>query len=405
MASARVVFTCRPPSRATDQRTMRLIKKPEWSLDEGCWTARVRSSSPSQIRRRKSGFAVVAALVAVVVLTILAGAFAYSMKVETRLSANANNDEQMLWLGRSGVELARYVLTLDEQQPCDCLSQIWAGGPGTGPETNSALMGLSLDNYPVGLPDPIGTVTVKIIDLERKININTAQAPLLQQVFNTMGVDANDITVLSDSIQDWIDTDDATRPAGAESDYYQGLNPPYYAKNGPMDDLSELLLVKGVTPAMYFGSHSSDQSDTAFARHKLGFNNAASGREPDYAFALTNVFTPFSSGKININTADLDVLELIPGMDTTSAQNILKFRAGPDGVDGTDDDTPFINVGQLASAGVNPQAAGQIGNYCTTRSTTFEVHVAARIGDQERDFVAVIFRNGPNTQIVRFYWE
>jgi type II secretory pathway component PulK len=357
--------------------------------------------------RKEQAFAVVAALVAVVVLTFLAGAFAYSMKVETRLAANANNDEQMLWLGRSGAELARYVLTLDAQQPFDALNQIWAGGPGTGPETNSALMGLSLDNYPVGFPDPVGTVSIKIIDLERKININTASAPLLQQVFTTMGVDANDISVLSDSIQDWIDPDDATRPAGAESDYYQGLNPPYFAKNGPMDDLSELLLVKGVTPAMYFGTGSDDNQNpnSPFEHHKLGFNNASSSQEPDYPFGFTNIFTPFSSGKININTADLDVLELIPGMDTTSAQNILKFRAGPDGVDGTDDDTPFGNVSQLASAGVNPQAAAQIGNYCTTRSTTFEVHITARIGDQERDFTAVIFRNGPNTQIVRFYWE
>jgi len=370
-----------------------------------CSQARRRLFAASVSRSPQRAFAVVAALVAVVVLTILAGAFAYSMKVETRLVANSNNDEQMMWLGRSGVELARYVLTLDGQQPCDCLSQIWAGGPGTGPETNSPLMGLSLEDYPIGLPDPIGTVSLKIIDLERKININTAPPQLLQQVFNTMGVDANDISVLSDSIQDWIDPDDATRPAGAESDYYQGLNPPYYAKNGPMDDLSELLLVKGVTPAMYFGTSSANQPDAPIEHHKLGFNNTASGQEPDYPFGFTNIFTPFSSGKININTADENVLELIPGMDTTSAQNILKFRAGPDGVDGTDDDTPFVNVGQLASAGVNPQAAAQIGTYCTTRSSTFEVHVAARIGDQERDFVAIIFRNGPNTQIVRFYWE
>ena len=356
-------------------------------------------------RKKNRAFAVVAALVAVIVLTFLAGAFAYSMKVETRLAANTNNDEQMLWLGRSGVELACYVLSIEARQPYDSLNEIWAGGPGAGPETNSPLMGLSLDNYPVGFPDPIGTVSVKIIDLERKININTASAPMLQQVFTTMGVNANDISVLSDSIQDWISPEGGARPAGAESDFYQSKDPPYYAKNGPMDDLSELLLVKGVTPAMYFGLSSTSNQDTPFQRHKLGFNSSASGQEPDYPFGFTNIFTPYSSGKININTASLDVLELIPGMDTTSAQNILKFRAGPDGVDGTDDDTPFQSVGQLASAGVTPQATGQIGNYCTTRSTTFEIHVTARIGDQERDFVAVVFRNGPNTQIVRFYWE
>jgi general secretion pathway protein K len=356
-------------------------------------------------QQKTRAFAVVAALVAVVVLTFLAGAFAYAMKVETRLAANANNDEQMLWLGRAGVELSCYVLSLEARQPYDSLDEIWAGGPGTGPETNSALMGLSLDNYPVGSPDPIGTVSIKIIDLERKVNINTASAPLLQQVFTTMGVNADDISVLSDSIQDWIDPDDATRPAGAESDYYQGLNPPYFAKNGPMDDLSELLLIKGVTPTMYDGADSTNDQSAPVQHHQLGFNNAASGQEPDYPFRFTNVFTPFSSGKININTADLNVLELIPGMDTASAQNIIKYRAGPDGAEGTDDDTPFQSVGQLTAAGVNPQAASQIESYCTTRSTTFEVHITARIGDQTRDFVAVIFRNGPNTQIVRFYWE
>ncbi len=366
---------------------------------------RLPPGGSTALRPKKHAFAVVAALVAVVVMTVLAGAFAYAMKVETRLAANANNDEQMLWLGRSGVELARYVLTLEGQQPCDCLSQIWAGGPGTGPETNRALMGLSLDDYPVGLPNPIGTISVKIIDLERKININTAPPPLLQQVFTTIGGNANDISFLSESIQDWIDPDDATRPAGAESDYYQGMNPPYYAKNGPMDDLSELLLVRGVTPAMYFGSQGSQSSATPFAHHKMGFNNSASSQEPDYPFGFTNIFTPFSSGKINVNTADLQVLQLIPGMDTTSAQNILKFRAGPDGVDGTGDDTPIVTLGQLTAAGVTPQAAAQVGSYCTTRSTTFEVHVTARIGDQQREFVAGVFRNGPLTQIVRFYWE
>ena len=113
---------------------------------------------------------------------------------------------------------------------------------------------MSLDNYPVG----DGTVSLKIIDLERKANINTANAAAIQQALTLMGVDASDISVVSDSIQDWIDPDDLPRVAGAESDYYQGLTPPYYAKNAPIDDLSELLLVRGVTPEMYWGSSATN---------------------------------------------------------------------------------------------------------------------------------------------------
>jgi general secretion pathway protein K len=348
--------------------------------------------------KKNSAFAVIIALVAITVLSILAGAFAYSMKVETRLAANANNDEQLLWLGRAGVELARYVVTLDANQPYDSLNQIWAGGPGAGSETNSALMGLSLQDYPVG----DGKVSIKIIDLERKININLADTPLLQQTLTQMGVDANSLSVVSDSIQDWIDRDDAPRPAGAESDYYQGLTPAYYAKNAPMDNISELLLVKGVTPEMYYGANATNMQTTF--HNKLGFGNAP-GQEPQYAFGLADVFTPFSSGKINVNTADANVLQLVPGMDTTSAQNILKFRAGPDGVDGTEDDTPFQNVGQIATAGVDQQAVAQASRYFTTRSSTFEVHVTAQIGQSSREFVATLWRNGNNVQIFGFYWK
>src|SRR5262249_57796060 len=55
-------------------------------------------------------------------------------------------------------------------------------------------------------------------------------------------------------ILDWIDADSTPRSTGAEDDYYMGLNPPYHCKNGPLDSLEELLLVKGVTPQLLFGN-------------------------------------------------------------------------------------------------------------------------------------------------------
>lgn len=350
--------------------------------------------------QKKRGIAVIVALIAVTVLTIIAGAFAYSMKVETHLAANANNDEQMLWMGRAGVELARYVIALENGQPYDALNQIWAGGPGAGTETNSALMGLSLTDYPVGE----GTISVKIIDLERRVNVNAAAPQLLQQVLTVQGADASKISEVSDAILDWIDPDQATRPAGAEGDYYQGQNPAYEAKDAPIDDASELLLIKGITLAMFNGGTETNDQGAAFQHHQLGFGHRP-GEEPNYLFGLKDVLTPFGSGKININTADTTVLQLIPGVDNSAAEAIVKWRSGPDGAEGTEDDTPFLNPGQLAAAGVNPQAIGQIGNFITTKSTTFEIHVTARIADQSREFVAVIWRNGPNPQTVEFYWK
>ena len=349
-------------------------------------------------KSNRSGFAVIVALVAVTVLMILAAAFAYSMKVETKLAQNADSDEQLLWLGRAGVERARWILSLEGKQSFTCKNQIWAGGPGMGAETNGPLAGISLNDYPVGE----GVVSLKFFELESKININTADGPLLRQVLTAMGADAGELSSVADSILDWIDPDNATRPAGAESDYYQGLNPPYYAKNAPMDDISELLLVKGVTQAMFRGGTDANAMSGTFQKHKLGFGNAP-GQAPDYAFGLQDVFTPFSSGLVNINTADANVLSTLPGMDTISVQNIFKYRAGPDGSEGDDDDMPFQNIGQLSAAGVNPQIIPLISRYLTTFGNTYEVRITARMGDAKREFVAVLFRNGPNVDVYRFY--
>jgi general secretion pathway protein K len=358
-----------------------------------------------RLHKQNAGVALIVVMIAITVLSMMAAMFAFSMKVETKLAANANSEQQLLWLGRSGVELARYVVSEQlrvPNQPYDSLNQVWAGGPGGDSSTNSSLSGLSLDNYAIG----DGTVSVKIIDLERKVNVNSANGQIIQQALTLMGVDASDISVISDSIQDWVGPGDAPRVAGAKSDFYQSLTPPYYCKDAPMDDLTELLLVRGILdhPEIYWGGSASNHQGAVF-QHKLGFGNSP-GEEPDYPFGLSEIFTPFSTGKININTADATVLQMIPGVDADTAEAIIKQRAGPDGADGTDDDIPYRSPSQIGAAGVNPQLAAQIGNYCTVRSSTFEVHVTAQVGLVSREYVAILYRpgNSPDVQVVRFYW-
>ena len=343
--------------------------------------------------RKKRGFAVIIALVAVTVLTLLAGAFAYAMKIETRLAANTNDDEQFYWIGRGGVERACWWLAVEGNQPFSSKLQYWNHGPGDGPETNSCLAGESLDNFPIAG----GTVSLAFTELEGKININTADAPLLQQPLTTMDADANDISTVPDAILDWIDPDDATRPAGAESDYYLGLTPSYNAKNAPIDNIDELTLIKGITHDMFVGG-SSAESKTPFPEHKLGFGHAP-GQAPDYAFGLRDVFTPFSSGSINILTADEKVLSLIPGMDTAAVQAIETAR---------DSEPPIRNLPQLlAVAGVNgsanPAVAANITRYMGVQGSTYEVHATATIGQLSHEYTAIVFRSGPNVTVYSFY--
>ena len=116
-------------------------------------------------------------MVVVLAFGILAASFAFSMKVEARLAANATRDPDMEWLGRSGIELARFVLAEKMRIPMegryDSLAQMWAGGP-LG--TNEVLMAISLTDVRLG----DGSISLQIRDLERKININLADEVLVE---------------------------------------------------------------------------------------------------------------------------------------------------------------------------------------------------------------------------------
>ena len=381
---------------------------------------------------RRDGIALVIVLIVIMVLGILAGRFATSMKVETTLARNAALDADLEWLGRSGVELARYVIAEESAGPMgmvDSLMKKWAGGPG---DTNSPVAGIPLDRYELGA----GWIAVKIIDNDRKFNINVAaldesmqrqrgQAGVLGQAMFLIGVEQEARSAIIESIVDWCDTDKLiTGSSGAETAYYETLQPAYRAKNGPFDDLSELLLVKGVTPAVYWGSGAAGHMQVLNRPQML---RGSQFQEPSYAIGLVDLFTPLSGRTININTVSATVLQLIPEIDENMVNLIIsspEWRAGPDGADGTEDDMPFRSpqeiMGRLPMLGGPPGSGGPAGpggpgapggmgvtRYFGVRSIVFEVQVDAHIGNYHRKYVAVLRRtNNPrDLQVLSFCWK
>lgn len=349
--------------------------------------------------QRPSGIALIIVMIAVLSLSILAGMYAYSMKVEARLAMNSNNQAELEWMGRSGVEAAKYVLALEAQAGgVDSLESVWAGGPGSAAISNSPLAAIHL---PWTIPLGNGSVTIEpMIDLERKANINMADDTLLEQALILMGVDAGQYPTIINSIHDWIDPDDATRVDGAESDYYQSCDPPCEPKNGPIDNLSELLLVKGINefPELYDLKLAGQMPSRVQKnpRTRLGFNADV----PIYQVGLVDLFTPLSSGRININTASAAVLQLVPGVDERAAQEIIRLRMGPDGIT----PIPLNSPGEAVNAGLPQGVMQQIQRYCDVRSRTFEVHISAEVrGFPPRKFTAIVVRTSPrDTQVLSF---
>lgn len=115
----------------------------------------------------------------------------------------------------------------------------------------------------------------------------------LRMLFKALALDANAVQ----AILDWVDSDTETRfPNGAEDDYYTEQTPAYRAANRPFTTPRELLLVKGITLAIY---------------QKL---------------APFVVCLPQTS-RINVNTADKEVLmSLAPGIDSAAAETIMRAR-------------------------------------------------------------------------------
>jgi hypothetical protein len=265
---------------------------------------------------------------------------------------------------------------------------------------------------------------VTITDMERKWDINLVANPrnpqkeILQKALAEVGVtDAEQSSTIIDSILDWINPSESAGFSGAKSDYYLHLNPPYYCKNGQIDDISELLLIKGITPEIFWGSNSTNHPVSAYQQHGGGaFDQATmnrsgpgfhSGDLPQYPVGLVELFGAMG-GPLNINTASLKTLQLIPGIDETTAARILEGRTGPDGVDGTDDDVPLQNTSELATFLGTGSGTAALGNYVGVRSLVFDVTVDAWINDYHRTFHGIVSRSGGGGQTLictKFYWE
>ncbi len=343
--------------------------------------------------RSRQGVALIIVLLTLFTLGVMAALFAYSMKVEVRLASNTGNATELEWIGRSGVEFAKWVLVQQDRVSSErgfhALNQFWAGGPGPIESADNPFAGLSLTGIQLGE----GRFSVRIEDGERLLNINSAarNPALLDLALTRAGADSTDATIISTALLDWLDKDDYPQAAnGAENEYYLSLDPPYRAKNGPIDDIRELLLVRGVTPALFWGPA---HSDTTLGRESRvdQFGQAGSGTDR-LPVGLAAIFGALSNGRVNINTASAEVISILLGGDEVLGREVLKIRAGPDGVDGTEDDQPARGGGEI------PRLLGPAGpafqQLFTTQSTTFFVRVEAEIGHARRRFLALIRRTG-----------
>lgn len=119
----------------------------------------------------------------------------------------------------------------------------------------------------------------------------------------------------ADCILDFIDEDDEARDFGVESEYYESLPSPYSAKNGPLDSVEELLLVKGVTPLLMFGADTNRNGVIDASEQQM--NTAMQSQDGSMSLGWSAYLTVYSlennkkddgTPRINVNSDDLETL-------------------------------------------------------------------------------------------------
>lgn len=242
-----------------------------------------------KLDKQRGGVALMLVLMFVVLLTVIVVEFAYDTQVDASLASNQDSHFEAMLAAKSAVAFAMSQLAQDVDPETIAQEQELAGiatntnGQPTGGGANDPQYDIgrvdigSGEAWAIGAPfEPQNEATRRatVSDEFGKINLNalvfpsaesdemTRNEPLIAalRVFFSNRIENEDAAPLVDAIIDWVDygDDDAEEPDGAETDYYEGLENPYPCKNGPMDSIEELFLIKGFTPEFYYGDPTLD---------------------------------------------------------------------------------------------------------------------------------------------------
>ncbi|MBX9581880.1 MAG: general secretion pathway protein GspK [Gemmataceae bacterium] len=270
---------------------------------------------------RRPGYALVAVLVVVVVLSLAAYQFVEVMAAERRAATRLGTAAQARVAAVSGVHQAAAMLadpstlsgTLGSDPLADGAFAETTVHAGSGPKTEARFILVAVANTGSG---SFQTRYGAVLDEAAKLNVNAliAQDPAGQVLYDALMKLPGMTAEVADAIVDWVDADDDARTAGAESSYYLGLVQPYRAKNGPLNSLDELLLVKGVTPTLLFGS---DRNRNGVADEDDGPGEFSRGWA-DYLTPYGRELNLDSAGTLRVNVNESEDLPALHGKLVTA---------------------------------------------------------------------------------------
>ncbi len=239
--------------------------------------------------------------------------FAMDAMIEGRISTYVRQRRKVDYFTQSGVAIAEMLLekknSVSSASAADDQEDRWKQPALRIKRGQNAVIEEKIED---------GVVRVEIIPEEARWNVNllvgSQYDELWEQIFENAGIPQEYYSELIDCWNDWIDKDSIPSSDGAEDDYYETLEPAYKARNRQIDTVDEMLLIKSFGNAVLNGGILNPEEDNKELQiHVRG---------------IKELFTTYGDGKINVNSAPMEVLMTIPGIDEITAGAIIEEREG-----------------------------------------------------------------------------
>jgi general secretion pathway protein K len=243
----------------------------------------------------------------ITILSVIVLEFSFAMRTEVQITQNYQEELQLYAMAQGGVQRAVLELIYKHDPQIQQKRK-----PSPVEEIPAELKEWVTDGREYPLTYERGICGMRVTGEAGKININSVSEAVLRKIMTNLGLQGEAKDIVVDSILDWRDPDDLFRINGAENDYYHSLKEPYDCKNGNLDSVEELLLVRGITPELYYGRKAVNKEGAEKKVEQIG---------------LKEIFSIYAQGEqIDINSASLPVLRVFLGVPLEVAQRMVKAR-------------------------------------------------------------------------------
>ena len=294
------------------------------------------------------GIALLTILVMVALATILAATIA---KRQTNTAENTGylmRQDQSLLYAKSAEAFFSELLIQDSENGgnIDHLQENWAKPMPAFPVEDGFVSGRLLDES--------GKFNLNNL-LKADGSVDDSARRWFEKLLQRVGLPAE----LSQAVIDWQDADDETTGAmGAESNYYQGLDPSYLASNTRFHQVEELKLVRGFEGKNY-------------------------DLIAPYVTALPE------ATKINMNTAaPLLLASIDPKLDVKTLEQELKAKQAELAYFNSVEDLWKLN----AFSGIEPQNKTDAAAWLDSKSNYFTAQIEVVLSERKRQFSSAMMR-------------